>query len=256
MKVLLLGEKGYLGSYLYEHLKVDILNTREIYDNGKHYDYVINCIGKPDLEYCELNREETDYSNRDILLDLRKYYPKSKIINFSSYYVYDDTSLCTEDSNVTYQSNYTRQKLEGEKLIENGVSFRVGKLFGHPSLGKQKKLTEHIITNDDLFLDNVLFNPTSLNQVLKVIEWELENSKLFGIFNLANRGVVSHYEYGVFITSLLKDTKKVTKVDKIVRQFNNYGNFTMSCSKLEKYINLADWKTDMVDYLKKYYETK
>lgn len=256
MKILLLGEKGYLGSYLYKHLEVDTLSTREVYGNGKQYDYVVNCIGKPDLEYCELHKEETDYSNRDVLLDIKKYYPESKIINFSSYYVYNDTSLCTENSNVTYRYNYTRQKLEGEELVENGVSFRIGKLFGHPSLDKQKKLTEHIIMNDDLFLDNILFNPTSLNQVLRVIEWELENSKLFGIFNLANRGVVSHYEYGMFITSLLKGIKTITKVDKIERQFNNYGNFAMSCSKLEEYITLTDWKADTIDYLKQYYETK
>jgi dTDP-4-dehydrorhamnose reductase len=256
MKVLLLGEKGYLGSYLQEHLDVDTLDTRELYNNGKQYDYVINCIGKPNLEYCEVNKEETDYSNRDILLDIKKYYPNSKIINFSSYYVYDSTELCTELSNVTYTYNYTRQKLEGEKLLINGVSFRVGKLFGHSLINKQNKLTEHILSNSEVVLDNVVFNPTSLNQVLEVIKWELENNKLFGIFNLANEGTVTHYDYGMFINTLLGNTKKVVAIDKISKQFNNYGRFVMSCDKLKSYVELTDWKVDMIKYLKEYCEAK
>jgi dTDP-4-dehydrorhamnose reductase len=256
MKILLLGEKGYLGSYLQEHLEVDTLNTRELYNNGKQYDYVINCIGKPNLEYCEVNREETDYSNRDVLLDIKQHYPNSKIINFSSYYVYDSLDLCTELSNVTYAYNYTRQKLEGEKLVTNGVSFRVGKLFGHLPVSKQNKLTEHILTSDEVVLDNITFNPTSLSQVLKIVKWELENNKLFGIFNLANEGIVTHYTYGMFINDLLGNTKRVTVVDRVNKQFSNYGRFTMSCNKLKNYVELTDWKADMVNYLKEYCEAK
>jgi nucleoside-diphosphate-sugar epimerase len=40
MKILLLGHKGYLGSYINENLDVDILEKREVYNNGKTYDYV------------------------------------------------------------------------------------------------------------------------------------------------------------------------------------------------------------------------
>ena len=55
MKVLLLGHNGYLGTHLLENIDVDILQERNVYNNGKKYDYVINCIGKPNLEYCEKN---------------------------------------------------------------------------------------------------------------------------------------------------------------------------------------------------------
>jgi dTDP-4-dehydrorhamnose reductase len=249
MNVLLLGEKGYLGSYLYEKLKVDTLETRELYNNGKIYNYVINCIGKPNLEYCEIHKEETDYSNRDVIKDIKKYYPTSKIINFSSYYVYNDDGMCNEESKVTYKYNYTKQKLEGEQLINNGVSFRVGKLFGHP-LNNQQKLTEYILNNDNLTLDNVYFNPTSLNQVLQVIKWELENNKLNGIFNLSNNGVTTHYEYGVFINNILQTNKNIVQTNKLERQFDNYGKFLMSCNKLKQFVPLVSWKEDMMDYLK------
>lgn len=250
MKILLLGHKGYLGSYLNSYLDVDILNQRQVYDNGNSYDYVINCIGKPNLEYCELNKEETDYSNRDVIKDILNYYPNSKIINFSSYYVYHDSPLCFEDSQVTYKYNYTRQKLEGEQLITNGVSFRVGKLFGHFS-STQNKLTDYILNNNNLTLDNVYFNPTSLEQVLKVVKWELNNNSLKGVFNLANDDITTHYEYGVFIDSILKTNKTITVLDKIERQFDNYGYFLMSCDKIKQYIELSSWKDDIVNYLNK-----
>lgn len=255
MKVLLLGERGYLGSYLRDRLDVDTLGSREVYDNGKQYDYVINCIGKPILEYCEVHKEETDYSNRDVLLDIQSCYPNSKIINFSSYYVYDSLSICTETSKVTSEYNYTRQKLEGEQIVKNGVSFRVGKFFGHPEILKQKKITEHILTHDNLILDNATFNPTSLEQVLKVIRWELTNNKLQGVFNLANEGTTTHYRYGSFINGVLGLNKHITRVEKLERQFTNYGCFTMSCNKIKQYVTLTDWRLDMIEYLDKYYNS-
>jgi len=250
MNILLLGEKGYLGSYIYKNLDVDILSTREIYNNGKEYNYIINCIGKPNLEYCESHKDETDYSNRDIILDIQKCYPSSKIINFSSYYVYDSDHLNDENSPVSYLYNYTRQKLEAEALIKNGVSFRIGKLFGHYDLDKQDKLTEYIIKNDQMSLDDVIFNPTSLNQILNVINYEIQNNAFFGVFNLANEGTTTHYEYGVFIDNALNSNKNITKINKLNRVFHNYGRFTMDCSKIKKHISLNSWKDDMTKYLK------
>lgn len=255
MKVLLLGENGYLGSYLLCNLKVDVLNTRELYNNGVHYDYVINCIGKPDVNYCEEHEAETNYSNRDVILDIQKYYPKSKIINFTSYYVYHDEGLCTEESKVTYDYNYSKQKLEGEKLITNGVSFRVGKLFGNSSK-KQNKLTDHIIDNHNIKLDNIQFNPTSVNQILQVVKWELENNKLNGIFNLANEGITTHYEYGKFINNFLSTNKDITQIDVIDKSFNNYGKFVMSCDKISQYVNLIPWQIDMIIYLTEWSQHK
>lgn len=246
--ILLLGEKGYLGSFLYDRLNTDILKSREIYNNKKQYQYIINCIGKPNLEYCEQNKEETDYSNRDIIVDIQKYYPNSKIINFSSYYVYNDKKLCDETSKVTYQYNYTRQKLEGEKLIKNGVSFRIGKLFGHNL--KQNKLTEHIINSNEVTLDEVQFNPTSVQQVLKVINLELKDNNLYGVYNLSNDGITTHYDYGVFINKILGTNKIINKVSKVNKIFNNYGYFTMSCEKLKQYILLTSWEDDLEKYIK------
>lgn len=252
MRVLLLGERGYLGSHLLNNIDVDILEDRNIYNNGKSYDYIINCIGKPDLEYCEKHIEETNYSNCDVIKDIICFYPKSKIINFSSYYVYNDKGECTETSIVTDKYNYTRQKIQGENLIKNGVSFRVGKLFGSKNL-TQNKLTEHILKSDILNLDDVMFNPTSLIQIEKVIKFELVQSRFQGVYNLSNDGCTSHYEYGVFINNVLRSNKIINKVDRIQRGFDNYGHFLMSVNKIKNHIVLNEWKDDMIEYLKNQY---
>lgn len=250
MKILLLGHKGYLGSYLYQHLQVDILDLplRKLVNNHKLYDYVINCIGTPNLEYCESHIEKTNYSNWLVLKDVKTFYPKAKIINFSSYYVYDDEGFCSESANATDQYVYTRQKLLGEKEVIKGVSFRIGKLFGNPH-ANQEKLTEYILSNSEIKLDDVTFNPTSVQQVLKVINYELHNSSLSGVYNLSNKGTTTHYEYGVFINALLGTQKNIERVSKIDRSFDNYGRFAMSVEKLSKLVSLTPWQDDMKVYL-------
>jgi|7_EtaG_2_1085326.scaffolds.fasta_scaffold05325_6 dTDP-4-dehydrorhamnose reductase len=260
MKILILGHQGYLGEYLYENLhhtfQVDVLtpipllNDRKIYNTGISYDYIINCIGKPNLEYCEKNVKETLYSNGTIVSDIIKFYPNSKVINFSSYYVYDDFGLCDENSKTTIDYQYCMQNLLGEKLNPNGINFRVGKLFGNPN-SKQGKLTDFVIDNNDITLDDVKFNPTSVQQVLKVIRYELKNNDLKGIYNLSNSGYTSHYEYGLHIKQLLGHKSQITHIKKMKRDFKNYGKFLMSTQKIESKIELTDWKEDLKTFINK-----
>lgn len=249
-KFLLLGHNGYLGSYLLNSLDCDILEGRELYNNSFKYQFIINCIGKPDLEYCELNQDETLYSNALIIEDIKNFYPESKIINFSSYYVYNDIGLCNEESNTTIKYAYCRQKILGEQLNINGLNFRIGKLFGN-HLSSQNKLTEYILKNDRLEIDTVTFNPTSvycISELLKNYDFLNEN---FGIYNLSNRGIVSHYDYALFINNFLNDIKLIIKSDKNIRPFENYGKFTMDISKINKLVYIERWENDMKNYLQK-----
>lgn len=249
MKILLLGHMGYLGSYLYHNISADTLENRNVYDNGKKYDYVINCIGRPSIEYCENHVDETDYSNCYVINDIKKYYPNAKIINFSSYYVYDDENFCKESSNTTTSYAYTRQNLQSERLVTNGVSFRLGKLFGNP-YQRQGKLFDYILENDDLTLDTVLFNPTSVQQVLRIVENEIQDGKLHGVYNLSNLGFTSPYELGIIINDMLQTNKKITKIEKMDRPFHNYGRFLMDITKLYASYPLVEWKNDLIIYIK------
>jgi dTDP-4-dehydrorhamnose reductase len=159
--------------------------------------------------------------------------------------------MCVEDDNVTDEYKYCEHKLMSEKLVvdNGGVVFRLGKLFGHSDLTKQNKLTEYLMTSDQVVLDDVMFNPTSLSQVLKVVNYELEYNNLNGIFNLSNDGSTSHYEYGKFIQKYFNNKLNIDRIDKHDRMFNNYGRFLMSCDKIKQFVSLTKWEDDMINYL-------
>ena len=248
MKILLLGHKGYLGSYLHNKLSIDH-DTEPVSDE---YDYIINCIGKPNLEWCEENPSISYDSNYKVLVDTIKKYPKSKIIHFSSYYVYDDTGECHENSNVTVGYVYCKHKLMSEQVVldSKGLVFRIGKLFGHQDIEKQNKLTEYLLKGANVTLDDAIFNPTSLKQVFDVLMYELQHNSLQGVFNLSNNGCVSHYEYGRFIKEHFNNQLNIQRVEKLERIFNNYGKFCMSTEKLRTRLELRDWETDLLQYFK------
>ena len=244
MKILILGHKGYLGSYLHQYIDSDVLIGRDVYDNGQQYDCIINCIGKVSLEYCESNPDQSYKSNVQVVKDIITNYPNTKIINFSSYYVYNDSGLCTESSKTTNKYIYNKHKLESERIVTeaSGLTFRIGKLFGSLAKSRFPKLTEYILNENNITLDNVLFNPTSVSQVLKVIN---SCNQLTGVYNLSNSGTCTHYEYGMTINNLLGNTKNINKVNKIKRTFTNYGKFAMCTKKVSNYINLTPWEEDL-----------
>lgn len=241
-----MGHRGYLGSFILSKYSVDTTEKEE------HYDYIINCIGKADLEFCEKYPEISYESNFNVLNSYIKKYKKSKIINFSSYYVYDDVGECSEDSRTTSVYKYCLHKLMSEKITSDagGISFRIGKLFGHPDVNKQNKLTELLLKSTQITLDDVAFNPTSLQQVKRVIDFELENNNLNGVYNLSNKITTTHYEYGKFIQNNYNKYLQIKRIKKHKRDFHNYGRFAMSCDRIEKFISMSDWKIDIVEYLR------
>jgi len=245
MNIFLLGSRGYLGSYLQKHLQAD---TR--IQEGKVYDYFINCAGKPTLEYCENHPEISYVSNFDIIRQTHKQIPQAKIISFSSYYVYDDRGLCSEDSNTTDKYLYTKHKLQAEKFVseQGGVSFRIGKLFGNPA-SMQTKLTDVFLKADKITLDKVLFNPTSVKQVLSVIEQELKTASFTGVYNLSNRGVTSHLNYCKYIDDYLQTKTEISIIERVPKGFHNYGRFVMNVEKLENIFPLTPWQEDLREYL-------
>ena len=247
-KFLLLGHNGYLGNFLNNEIDCDTLEGRNIFHNGKEYDFIINCISKTSVPYCEENPDLSLYSNAEVVLDIKKFYPNSFLINFSSYYVYDDINLCTEESHTNNNLIYCKHKLLSESYNDYGVNFRVGKLFGNKN-AFQYRLTEKVLDSDELWLDEVKMNPTSVNCVSEIIK-KIDVIKDYpGTYNLANQGITSHFEYGIFIINHLKRDTKIHKLDSFDKPFSSHGNFVMSLEKICKFYRINSWQEDLTHYL-------
>ena len=247
MTILLLGHNGYLGSYLYSHLE----GCTFVPDTVENCDFIINCAAKSSLEFCEQNPSDSYQSNYGVLYSMSNRFPNAALINFSSYYVYDDSGFCNETANINDTYSYTRHKILSERWTSNkkGVTFRLGKLFGHNALNRQAKLTEFIINEDKITVDRVKFNPTSLRQVCEVVQKQLDGLGLRGVYNLSNKGHSSHYEYAKYINNFFGTDKKLTVVDKLPREFQNYGKFLMDTSKISEQVTLTPWQKDLETYL-------
>lgn len=252
-KILLLGHNGYLGSYINSLIECDTIENKNTITNGKQYDVVVNCIAKSLVENCDKNPQESYNSNVLLAKKITNFYPNSKIIHFSSYYVYNSSGLCNENSTLENKCVFSKHKIMGEKHIlkhKNSVVFRLGKLFGHPDINKQNKLTEHVIKNNTIEVDGVSFNPLSLEQVVRVIKYDLESNKLFGIYNLANNGVITHYEWANLINDFLGTKKHISLVPTLVRsELPNYGKFLMDVSKIKTQIALSGYDQDLKKYI-------
>jgi len=251
MEILLLGHNGYLGNYLKKRFQKTYTIITDISENYKTYKYVINCAGLPNLEYCEYHKDQCKAANLDPVYQYTRLFPESKFINFSSYYVYNGYGLNLEDrtSNLDRQYCYTKCNLEAEEVNKNGINFRLGKLFGLSGGKEQKKLTESLIQYaTNIELDRVLFNPTSLETVGDVIQFELGGQGLSGIYNLANDGFSTHYDYGNFISNFLGKNRRID-TGPPAKSFTHYGKNLMSVDKLANVIPLRHWKDDMTRYL-------
>lgn len=248
MNILLLGHKGYLGSYLHKHLDCYVAES----DWGRdapdlQYDYVINCIAKTDMQWCEDNPVESMNVNAALVSNLSMGYPEAKLINFSSYYVYDTEELATENHPLAKTSlQYIQHKIIGEQWNTNGINFRIGKLFGNPDR-KQNKLTDYILDNATLQLDKHKFNPCSCKCILKILQNLDFLKNATGNFNLANTGVTDPELYARFI---LQKTGTSKSIELVTRQpFPNYGRFAMDLSKIQQHLELDPWEKDMEEYL-------
>jgi dTDP-4-dehydrorhamnose reductase len=252
MNLLLIGSNGYLGSYLYEHLQS--ICTIDTKIKQPYYDFFINCAGKTNISYCENNPRESSIANAHLTKDIYNKTKINKIIYFSSYYVYDDIPLCNETSNVTSHFIYARDKLLGELFTtqNNGFVFRLGKLYGHQNIKKQKRLTEAILQEEKLTVDQCLFNPTSLATVLQVVLTVLQSNIPAGTYNVSDSGYCSHLEYAQYIVNQSDLTTIVTGIERMSFPIlTNYNRFCMDTSKLQHFVYTKPWQFCVNTYLNK-----
>lgn len=272
MKILILGSRGYLGSYLKKYLKkykkfkllsdfsknnkINFTNTYELEKLllKSKPQVIINCSGITNIDICEKKKKLSNDINvnfiKNIFLLKDKNNLNFKLIHFSSDQLYNNKIQKRNRENVfPFQKNtYSKQKYEGEKICQNynSLVFRIN-LIGK-SHSKKSSFTDWIFNNLNQnkifygFVDSI-YSPISLKSISKVIRYLLKKEILnsYGVFNLGSAGSISKYKLIINFARLLNyDVKKKIiqeKINKIcITRRSNYNH--MNISKFQKYFKI------------------
>lgn len=253
MEVLITGANGYLGSFLADQLRY----ADRVPAAGKKYTYIINCVALTDMQDCAVMPNKAFELNLNSVRRLAERYPSSKIVSFSSYYLYDSPTPSGEDGPINTRHRYCQAKRAMEDFLLNHsqrhLIFRLGKLFAHPLRVNLSRFIDKSIYEGVPTVDRVQFNPCSVWTVLDALRFDVRTNQLHGIFNLANSGIPTHEEVYRFISRQTHHLDPQV-VDRIKNdQLDNYGRFAMDTSRIAEYLNLRPWRDDLKGYLLRCY---
>jgi nucleoside-diphosphate-sugar epimerase len=261
IKILIVGKKSFIGSYLYSYLKklfyVKIISFKNLSNkNLNNFDYIINCSIHPNYSRYKYNK------NFDLDLKICKRILKNttKYIFLNTRKIYKQKFNIKENSNLNPIDNYAKNKLKTEIILSKIIKKRLISLRISNILGKRKFLKNRRVHN--LFLDNFI----KYRKCNKVIEFKDSYKDFITIdyFNkviaeIINKNVVGTYNLSlgqkVYMSEVIKwlDTKsnKYIKLD-----FNNSqsNSFTLNNTKLAKKIKISISKREVMNFCKKIFK--
>ena len=220
-KVLIIGSRGTLGTYLTKFLtsqfKVATYDYRFTSQHNHSTDLenfiqknsikkVINCVGATDVSRCEADKLYAYNGNTLIPEVISKIQNRNinniKVINFSSDQVYPGTGNALETN--AYPLNvYGQSKLRGEQMLnDNACNLRINYVSKGKNRNSFSDWVVHTAQNHDhvtLYKD-VFFNPVDINTVGKCVAHVL-NNKIIGTYNV---GALSKLNKAEFYYKLAK----------------------------------------------------
>ena len=277
-KILIFGASGTLGSNIFYYLKekyeiILSVNETKFFSKSASYcklpekefnskkkifekikninpDIIINCIANTNLEYCEKFPSKTTKTNEIIPNIISQICKKLSIqfIHISTDHLYDgkDSKRKKETDKVKPINTYAKQKYLAEKNIinnnPNSLIIRTN-FFGYSNQKKQfldfilesSKYKKKIYLYEDYF-----FTPISTKYFTKCIDI-LIKKKTKGVINIVSSEIISKYDFGVKIFTILNLDKKLI-IKKKIKDGNFLAkrckNLSLSNDKLKKIINL------------------
>ena len=223
MKFLIFGGNGFLGNFLYEHLKkkysvyrvsrkqkiglyADELNQKSISKILLKIkpNIIINTIALTDVDLCELNKKKALNSNYTILKNITdvikkdsKNFNNTFLIHISTDQVYSGKGPHSE-KRVKPKNYYAYTKLKAEKLLINikGCVLRtnfLGKSKNHKNFNNW--IAENVKNKKKIFgYRNIFFSPLSMDTLGKNIV-RISKKKIQGTYNLGSVGGISKGDY-------------------------------------------------------------
>ena len=287
MKILLLGSSGMLGNQLYK-----ILRTKfKVYTNGlkkrkfdlsnkkninlllkKVPDVVINASGITNIETCEKDKKLVQKVNVGVLSDIFKIKKEKNykfwFIQFSTDQMYDSNNFKKEffeSQKPKINNNYTKTKLQAEKICKKNKGLILRTNFFGKSTVKKKSFSDWVFKNmlgkNSFYLFNdVYFSPLRIESICKFMkEILIKNFGKTGIYNLGSKKGFSKLKFSILFSKYLKvknNNYKIAKINKIlkikrsrnmlmnVKKFEN--DFKISLPDLEKEIKREVYKNYLI----------
>ena len=281
MKICVTGSNGLLGSEILEVLshkgvsvkgfdrsKIEKFEDLHSCDQLKGLNYLIHCAANTNVEECEENPEKCYFDNTLFTEHLAKVsgQRKFRIIFISSTGVYgkEKSVPYTETDLPTPTTHHHHSKLLAEKAVQNfghkPLILRVGWIFGGDPLNPKNFVARRIeeamkLGESNLKSDIEQFGcPTYVKDLAHTIV-EMMGRQQTGLFNVANSGYCSRYEY-------VKEIIQISQIDKYIepvgsnafnRKASVSNNESVTCDKLTKtgYSALPYWKSSLKSYIKK-----
>jgi dTDP-4-dehydrorhamnose reductase len=236
-------------------------------------DYLFHLGAYTDLEFCELNADET-YNTNTIAVENAVYLANKldiPLLYISTAGIYDGKKELYDDWDLPNPlGHYARAKYAGERfVVENARRYlvcRAGWMMGSGPK-KDKKFIQKIMKQlkegkKELFIVNDKDGtPTYTHDFAKNVKLLLQN-EYWGLYNMVCGGQTSRYEVAEEMLKLLRlsDVVKLTAVDSDYFK-DVYFAERPPCERLVnrklniRNINLMrDWKVALEEYLSTYYK--
>jgi len=278
MKIMLLGDKGLLGSeikkaclmnseidlFCFDKEKLDVLDSDKLSKKILELkpDYLINCVAYTNVDLAEKEKELAFKLNSDLIkiLSLACNKTKTCLVHFSTEFIFDGES--GKPYSINDKPNplnvYGKSKLAGEKnLLENSNKFiliRTQWLYGANGILPNfvKKIIEISKKNDSL---NVVFDqigsPTYAVD-LAVATLKLIQLKKTGLFHITNSGYCKRSDWA---REILKHIKPNATVNEVPSSFFFKDSdavrptFASLESNLPSTIKMASWQNALKRFL-------
>jgi dTDP-4-dehydrorhamnose reductase len=225
-----------------------------------------------DLEFCELNADDT-YVTNTLSVENACYISnklKIPIIYISTAGIFDGAKEVYDDWDIPNPlCHYSRSKYAGEvfvqKQVQNHLIARAGWMMG-AGPKKDKKFVQKIIQQikngeKELYVvDDKFGTPTYTQDFAKNVKLLLEK-EFWGVYNMVCEGVTSRLEVAQEILNILTLQDEI-KITKVTSEFFKKEYFTkrpsserLICKKLElrNLSVMRHWKTALKEYLDEYY---
>lgn len=271
MKILIIGVRGLLGSFLYSELKknfrvfgssryykknfykLNLNNRLDIHKflTNNNFDVIINTSGLIDVDKCNKNfyiaKKFNTWSIENLSNELNKVNPKTHLIHFSTDQVYNNKIIInrSKETDINISNNYSKSKYLGElstDFYKRKTILRTN-FFGKSLSSIKLSFSDYLIKNlkkkkNIKVPSNIYFSPIHMSYVVYVLKKIIIN-KIYGIYNLGSSTGLSKYEFSKKVAKINNLSTKYISPYLSKKKLHQRPNGTIMCiKKIEKKLKI------------------